>query len=90
MAKIGITIDDELLKKLDLYADEMYTSRSGFITFSVRQIIASFEASNHMKDLTIAIKKLADNGQVDDSIIEKIVDFERLAKFVIGDFKTHI
>ena len=36
MAKIMISIDDELLEKVNSYADRNYTTRSGAITSFVR------------------------------------------------------
>ena len=35
MAKITISLDDELVKRVDKYADENYMSRSGLISLSL-------------------------------------------------------
>ena len=35
MAKINISIDDELLKKADNFAKKIYTSRSGLISIAL-------------------------------------------------------
>ena len=35
MAKINISIDDELLKKADKFAKKIYTSRSGLISIAL-------------------------------------------------------
>jgi metal-responsive CopG/Arc/MetJ family transcriptional regulator len=81
--KVNITMDDELMAKLEEAADEMYTTRSGFITMCVSQVLASRDAINAVKDMAIAIKKIADTGEIDDSTRHQIEDFQRIAKMII-------
>ena len=44
MAKINISIDDELLKKADNFAKEIYTSRSGLISRALVNYMNNQEA----------------------------------------------
>lgn len=44
MAKINISIDDELLKKADKFAKKIYTSRSGLISISLVNYMNNQEA----------------------------------------------
>lgn len=81
--KVNITMDDELMAKLDEAADEMYTTRSGFITMAVSQVLASREAINAVKTMAIAIKKIADTGEIDDTTRHQIEDFQRIATMII-------
>ena len=44
MAKINISIDDELLKKADKFAKKIYTSRSGLISIALVNYMNNQEA----------------------------------------------
>lgn len=80
--KVGITLDDDLLRRLDEYADRNYMSRSGFITYVVTQFLNSQEIVFAMKDLSATISKIADKGELDHESIEQLEDFERLVKLM--------
>lgn len=83
MAKVNITISDDLLKRIDEYADDNYTSRSGLISIATAQYLNANETMSLVKNLSLAIGKIADTGVVDDETMEMINDFERFTKLVI-------
>lgn len=80
MAKIQISINDELLKRVDDYADESYTSRSGLICSAVVDYLNTRETIQLVKNLSLAIGKIAETGEVDDATMALINDFERFTK----------
>ena len=82
MAKVQITLDDELMKRVDTYADENYMSRSGLLSLAATQFLNAADVSRAIKDLSLAMQKIADTGQVDHETMEQLEDFERLAKFL--------
>ena len=55
MAKVQITMPDELLAKLDDYADRNYTTRSGAITMMVNNYLVSRELTVQMQQVTDAL-----------------------------------
>lgn len=57
--KVSISMPDELVKKLDVLAEENYCSRSGVISIAVREWVASQEAKKVLPALTEAIKSAA-------------------------------
>lgn len=81
--KVGITLDKDLLTRIDNYADKNYVSRSGFLSMAATQLLNSFELNMAIKSLTLAMKKIADTGKIDDETLEKLQDFERLANFIM-------
>lgn len=85
MAKVNITLDDELLQRVDKYADENYMSRSGLISFSVTQFLNQADVITAIKEMTVCIRKIADNGKVDHETMEQLEDFERLSKMLVGN-----
>lgn len=84
MAKITISLDDELVKRVDNYADENYMSRSGLISLSLTQYLNSAEGTKAIKDLAFAMRKIADEGFIDEDTKRQLEDFERLSKMLVS------
>jgi len=83
MAKITISLDDDLVKRADNYADENYMSRSGLISIALTQYLNSADVTRAIKDLAFAMRKIADNGVVDEDTQRQLEDFERLSKMLV-------
>lgn len=84
MAKITISLDDNLLKRVDNYADDNYLSRSGLISLSLTQYLNSADVTKAIKDMAFAMRKIADNGVVDEDTQRQLEDFERLSKMLVS------
>ena len=84
MAKVNITLDDELLKRVDEFADSNYMSRSGLVTASLSQYLNQAEVSKAICDIAVSMRKIADTGKIDHEAKEQLEDFERLAKMFVG------
>ena len=82
MAKVQISIDDKLLDRIDNYADENYISRSGLISMAMCDYLNSKETMRLIKNLGVAVQKIADQGTIDEETMRQIEDFERLCKIV--------
>jgi metal-responsive CopG/Arc/MetJ family transcriptional regulator len=80
--KVGITLDDELLKRIDNYADANYMSRSGLLSLAATQYLNAADVQTAIKDISLAMRKIADSGKIDHDTMEQLEDFERLAKFL--------
>lgn len=84
MAKVQISIDDELLQRVDRQADANYMSRSGLISLACSQFLNSQDVMLVIKDISLAMRKIADNGTVDQETMEQLEDFERLSRMLTG------
>lgn len=82
--KVNVTLDDELMQRVDNYADRNYMSRSGLISLAVTQYLNQQELVLAIKDVSLAIRKIADTGKMDHETIEQFEDFERLSKMFLG------
>ncbi len=82
MAKINITLDDELLQRIDKYADEIFMSRSGFISLCCANYLSANEGMIAIKNISLAMQKIADNGQVDDETLKTLEDFKRVVDLI--------
>lgn len=84
MAKIQISINDDLLRRVDEYADHTYNSRSGTITLALSQLLSSDEVIRALSSMSLAMQKIADTGNVDDETLKQLEDFERLSKMLVS------
>lgn len=82
MAKINISINDELLARVDNYADDNYTSRSGLITTAITEYLNARETVMLVKNLSLAIGKIAETGDIDEDTLKMMEDFERASKII--------
>lgn len=80
--KLNITLNDELVKRLDAYAERNYQSRSGLIAQSCTQFLNAQELTLAITDLSFAVKKIADKGEIDEDTRKQIEDFERVVKLL--------
>lgn len=82
--KVNITMNDKLMERVDNYADNNYMSRSGLISLATTQYLNQVEVIGAVKDMSLAMRKIADASTVDDETLKQLEDFERLAKMLIG------
>ena len=82
MAKVQISVDDELLKRIDTYADNNYMSRSGLFTIAVNQYLNVNEVTSAIVRLNLAFEKIAENGNIDDETMKELEDWQRLANLL--------
>lgn len=57
--KVQITVDEDLLSRIDAYADEHYTTRSGVISLASDQLLSTDELKSCIKRVTVAMESMA-------------------------------
>lgn len=82
--KVGITLDEELLRRIDDYADDNYLNRSSLISFATNQFLNTSDVMKAIKSVSLAMQKIADTGKVDEETQRQLDDFQRLSKMMIG------
>lgn len=82
--KVTISLDDELMKRIDDYTDKNYMSRSGFISLSCTQYLNNTQAVEAVKTLALAMSKIADSNKLDEETKTELEDFTRLANMLYG------
>lgn len=82
--KVQITVEEELLRKVEQYADDNYISRSGVFVQGAAQIVSQAEVMALLKSMSFAMKKIADTGSVDDDTYRQLEDFQRALTFLCG------
>lgn len=82
--KVNITLEEELLQRIESYADENYLTRSGLITLATSQFLMQAEASKAIVDMSRAMRKIAETGTVTEEQMRELADFERFARMLAG------
>lgn len=83
--KVQITMNEELLNDVDDYCDKLYMNRSWLITHAVTQFINQQKVLDALVNVSYAVKKCADSGNIDDDTKREIEAFETLSKLIIGN-----
>lgn len=80
--KIQISIDDRLAAKIDETAEQMYMSRSGFISFSCAQIIYQQDLLSAVNQLSSIMRQVANNSEITDEDKKNLEDIESLLQIL--------
>lgn len=82
--KVNVTINDDLMKRVDEYAERNYMSRSGLISFATTQFLNGQQLVTAVQEMAVCMRKIADNGTVDDETKQKLQELEIVAKVLVG------
>lgn len=82
--KVNVSLDDELLKKVDEFADEYYLSRSALIALALKQFISADEVKKAIKELSVSMSRIAESGSVSDEDQKKLSDLMTFCKVLSG------
>ena len=82
MAKINISIDDELLEKIDNLAEDNFTSRSGFISMGMNEFVKSKEIVSAIKSMSVSMAKIATMGTIDEDTQKELEMFQAICGMI--------
>lgn len=82
MAKVTITMPDELLSSLDEYADRTYTTRSGAITMMVNGYLTSRQLTSNLSQIVHCLETLSEGKQLSDEEQQQLSAFVSLSKLL--------
>lgn len=82
--KLQISLDDELVSRIDNCADKNYMSRSGFIAQACVQLLNQTELVSSINRISYACQKVAETNHLDDEAKQQFKEFELLAKIMLG------
>lgn len=82
--KVGITLNDELLKRMDDYAKQNYMTRSGLISVAVTDYLNTSEASRALVSISQTMREISKTGKLSKTAKQQIEDFYRLASLLAG------
>lgn len=80
--KVNVSINDELMEKIDNYSKENYITRSHFFTMVSNQFLAQLELTSALKEVSKAVKKISENNIVDDESQKQLDLFEKIVSMI--------
>lgn len=86
--RVNMTLNDELLKRLDTYAKANYMNRSSLVSFACNQFLMANELQSLMVDMKRAMQKIADCGTISDEQIKELEKFQMLCDMVTKQGET--
>ena len=76
--RVNMTLNDELLQRIDNYAKSNYMSRSSVVSFACNQFLMANELQSLMVDIKRAIQEIAANGSASDEQMKELEKYENL------------
>ena len=80
--KVNITLDDKLMERIDDHALNNYMSRSGLVSLACTQYLNQVETTKAVLEIALILRKVADEGKLDEDTCRKLEDYERLCKML--------
>lgn len=80
--RVQLSLSEELVSKLDKYAKDNFMTRSALVSFACNQFLTSFEILDLMRQATLCIRKISDEGVVDEKAMKELEDMEYLLKMI--------
>lgn len=80
--KVQLSMNDELVARIDAYAEKNYLTRSGFVSQACTQYLASVEMVQALTGMAKALRQIADVGKVTEEDMRKLEDYERFIKYL--------
>lgn len=85
MAKVAISVSDELLFSMDSYAKANYMTRSGFVSMCCNQFLQAKELQRVIGSMASSMEKLAaaaEAGTIDEATLNEFEQFQFLAQSI--------
>lgn len=82
--KINISVNDELLKRVDEYAERNYTNRSAVFAQGANAILLQDLIPYQLGQIAVAFKRIADNNAIDEESKKQLEEFSKLAELLGG------
>ncbi len=80
--KVNITLDEDLMKRVDAYADDNYLTRSGLVSLALTQFLNQYDVCRAITDISVSMRKISENKKLSSEEIDNLRDFETLAKML--------
>lgn len=84
--RVNMTLNDELLARIDNYAKSNYMSRSSVVSFACNQFLMANELQSLYVDLKRALQTIASKETITDEQLKELEKFENLCDFMTKNF----
>jgi len=70
--RVNMTLNDELLSRIDTYAKLNYMNRSSVVSFACNQYLLQMEMQSLLVDMKRAMQKIAETGTVTEEQLKQL------------------
>ena len=70
--KVQISIDDDLMNKIDVYAEKNYMSRSSLFAVAANEYVNARAYISAMQDIALAYQEIAKKNKLDDDAMAEL------------------
>ena len=82
--KVNISINDDLLKQVDEFAERNYSNRSAVISNAVQSYMLQASIPYYLGQIAVTMKTISENNAIDDDSKKKLAEFEQLSRLLVG------
>ncbi len=76
--RVNMTLNDDLLKRIDSYAKSNYMKRSSVVSFACNQFLMANEMQSLLVDMKRALQAIAANSTITDEQMKELEKFNIL------------
>lgn len=80
--KINISINDDLVKRIDDYSKSNFLTRSGFISMCANDYLNQKEFFKCVSDLTVIMQKVSETNILSDEDVAKLKQIESVFNII--------
>lgn len=80
--RVNMTLNDELLDRIDNYAKSNYMSRSSVVSFACNQFLVANELRSLLVDMKRALQTIANNESITDEQLKELEKFDNLCELM--------
>lgn len=84
--KVTISLDDNVLKRIDDYAKKNGVKRSGLISIACMEYLDAKDSLKAVEAISLVMRQFVDNSdeKLDDKTFQEFEDFERMVRLLRG------
>ena len=82
--KVNISVNDDLIKKVDDYAERNFTNRSAVFAQAVNKLLLEDSIPQALGEIALAFKRIADNNAIDEESKKELEKFMYLTQLLGG------
>lgn len=76
--RVNMTLNNELLERIDNYAKSNYMNRSSVVSFACNQFLISNELQSLLVDMKRALQTIANKDTITDEQLKELEKFENI------------
>jgi metal-responsive CopG/Arc/MetJ family transcriptional regulator len=80
MSRVTMSLNDDLLARIDSYAKSNFMARSSVVGFACNQFLMGVELQTLLVDITRAMQKIAETGVVNEAQQKQLDKFEMMCE----------